>query len=146
MILRIYIKIDKTGEMRVSSSSSANARSFFIIFFILTVAFSLTFTGIFRSNNAIGLAAYAKKKQQNVDNSSATDTRVITKDTTATDLTDGSPGTTVGTMFLGCERMVSKNDSTAASVKPACDSTIRYVIDYCVDHMTDNMAKQSSQI
>ena len=49
-------------------------------------------------------------------------------------------------MFLGCERMVSKNDITAASVKLACDSTIRYVIDYCVDHMTDNIAKQSSQI
>jgi flagellar motor protein MotB len=63
MVLRIYIKIDNTGEMRVSGSSSANARSLLIVFFILTVAFSLTSAGIFRSNNAIGIAAYAAKSK-----------------------------------------------------------------------------------
>jgi hypothetical protein len=88
---------------------------------------------------------YAKKEQHN-DGTSTTDTHVITKDTIATDMTDASPGATVGTMLLGCEGIVSKNDSMAARVKPACDSTIRYVIDYCVDHMTDSMAKQSLQV
>jgi hypothetical protein len=91
------------------------------------------------------IVAHAKKEQHN-DGRSTTDTHVISKDTIATDITDGSPGTTVGTMFLGCEGIVSKNDSMAASVKPACDSTIKYVMDYCVEHMTDSMAKQSLQV
>lgn len=91
------------------------------------------------------IVAHAKKEQHN-DGRSTTDTHVITKDTIATEITDGSPGMTVGTMFLGCEGIVSKNDSMAASVKPACDSTIRYVMDYCVKHMTDSMAKQSLQV
>jgi hypothetical protein len=42
-------------------SSSANAHSFFIVFFILTLAFSLISAGILRSNNAIGIAAHATK-------------------------------------------------------------------------------------
>jgi uncharacterized membrane protein len=47
------------------SSSSTNTRSLFVILFILTVAFSLTFASVLRSNNntAIGIAppAHATK-------------------------------------------------------------------------------------
>jgi hypothetical protein len=54
----------------VREGSSNRAYSFFIILFILTVAFSLTSAGIFEGNIAISLDAYAKKSKESSGESS----------------------------------------------------------------------------
>jgi hypothetical protein len=48
----------------MGESSSINARSFIIIFFILAVGFSLMSAGIFKDNTAIGIVAYATKSKE----------------------------------------------------------------------------------
>jgi hypothetical protein len=54
----------------VTATSSTRAYSFFMVFFILTLAFSLTSAGILNANITIGMAAYAKKSKGSSDGSS----------------------------------------------------------------------------
>jgi hypothetical protein len=50
--------------------SSSNVRSLFIIFFVLTLAFSLTSSGIINGNTTLSITAYAKKSEESSDGNS----------------------------------------------------------------------------
>jgi hypothetical protein len=49
-------------------------------------------------------------------------------------------------MLYGCDETVSKCNAALIDVNPACHIVIRYIVNYCLSHMTDMMAMENKQI
>jgi hypothetical protein len=65
MILHIYIIAIPLLDGMTSriGSGSGSSSSFLLVFFVLTITFSLMSAGIFKANSSIGMIAYASKSE-----------------------------------------------------------------------------------